>query len=163
MRILEYMVKVSSQEAMSSTRQRVTWPLADLRRINTERPAPIDNIKRSSGCNMSRSGSDSCTSTHSPRTIRSRIRCGTTGRGDGGNWFRVVKASKFTPEIIGGRLLEASKATKRMIAVFATALTCMTVSTRKNSTYLYMIGMFTRRHARTFVLKNQPQGSIEAS
>ena len=43
-------------------------------------------------------------------------------------------------------MLEASKATKRAIAVFATALTCMTVSTRKNSTYLYMIGMFKRRH-----------------
>ena len=90
------------------------------------------------------------------------MRGGTTGRGDGGNWFGVVKASEFTPEIIGGRVLEASQATKWMIAVFATALTCMTVSTRKNSTYLYMISMFKRRHARKFVLKNQPQGSIVA-
>ena len=90
------------------------------------------------------------------------MRGGTTGRGDGGNWFRVVKASEFTPEIIGGRVLEASKATKRTIAVVATALTCMTVSTRKNITYLYMIGVFKRRHARNFVLKNQPQGSIMA-
>ena len=78
---------------------------------------------------------------------------GTTGIGDGGNWLGVVKASQFTPEIIGGRLLDASKDTKRMIAVFATALTCMTVSARKNSTYLYMIGMFKRRHARKFFLK----------
>ena len=60
-------------------------------------------------------------------------------------------------------MLEASKATKRAIAVFATTLTCMTVSTRKNSTYLYMIGMLKSRHALTFVLKNQPQGSITAS
>ena len=80
----------------------------------------------------------------------------------GGNWLGVVKASEFTPEIIGGRVLEASKATKRAIAVFATALTCMTVSTRKNSTYLYMTGMFKRRHACKFVLKNQPQVSVVA-
>ena len=162
MRIFEYRVKVSNQEVMSCTRQLVTWMLADLGRINTERPEPIDNIKQSSGCNMSRWGSDSCTSTHSPRTIRSHMRGGTTGRGDGGNWFGVVKTSEFTPEIIGGRVLEASKATKRVIAVFATALTCMTVSTRKNSMYLYMIGMFKRSHARNFVLKNQPRGSIMA-
>ena len=163
MRILEYRVKVSSQEAMSCTRQRVTWLLADLGWIKTECPAPIDNINQSSGCNMGRSGSNSCTSTHSPRSVRSHGRGGTTGRRDGGNWLGVVKASEFTPEIIGGRVLEASKATKRMIAVFATALTCMTVSTRKNSMYVYMIGMFKRRHARKFVLKNQRQGSIVAS
>ena len=66
------------------------------------------------------------------------------------------------PEIIGGRVLEASKATNGAIATFATALTCMTVSTRKNSTYLYIIGMLKRRHARKFVLKNQPPGSIVA-
>ena len=82
--------------------------------------------------------------------------------GDGGNWLGVVKASEFTPEIIGCRLLDASKGTKRMIAVFATALTCMTVPARKNSMYLYMVGMFKIRHAPKFVLKNQPQGSIEA-
>ena len=89
------------------------------------------------------------------------MRGGTTGRGDRSNWLGVVKASEFTPEIIGGRVLEASKATKRMIAVFATTLTCMTVSACKNSTYLYVIGMFKRRHVRKFVLKNQPEGSIE--
>ena len=58
-------------------------------------------------------------------------------------------------------MLEANKATKRMIAVFATTLTCMTVSACKNNTYLYMIDMFKRCHARKFVLNNQPQGSIE--
>ena len=63
--------------------------------------------------------------------MRSRMRSGTTERGDGSNWLGVVKASEFTPEIIGGRVLEASKATKRMIAVFATTLTCMTVSACK--------------------------------
>ena len=161
MKTLKYRVKVSSQEAMSCTRRRVGWLLADLGRITTERSAPIDNIKQSSGSNMTRSGSDLCTLTNLPRTIRFCMRGGTTGRGDGGNWFGVVKASEFTPEIIG-RVLEASKATKRMIAVCATALTCMTVSTRKNSTYLYMIGMFKRSHARKFVLKKQPQGSIMA-
>ena len=36
--------------------------LADLGRINTERLASTDNIKQSSGSNMSRSGSDSCNS-----------------------------------------------------------------------------------------------------
>ena len=89
-----------------------------------------------------------------------RMRGCTTGRGDGGNWFGVVKASEFTPEVIGGRV--QVKLQKRTIAVFATALTCMTVSARKNSTYLYMIGMFKRHHTRKFVLKNQPQGSIVA-
>ena len=87
---------------------------------------------------------------------------GTTRRGDGGNWLGVIKASEFTSEIIGGRELEASKATKRMNTVFATALTCMTVSARKNTTYLYMIEMFKRHHPCKFVWKNQPQGSIEA-
>ena len=72
-------------------------------------------------------------------------------RGDGSNWLGVVKASEFTAEIIGGRVLEASKATKRSATVFATTLTCMTVSARKNSTYLYMINMFKRRHASKFV------------
>ena len=81
------------------------------------------------------------------------MRGGTTERGDGGNWLGVVKASEFTPEIIGGRVLEASKATKRMNTVFATALTCMTVSARKYSTSLYMIGVFKRHHARIFMLK----------
>ena len=76
---------------------------------------------------------------------------GTTRRGDGGNWFGVMKASEFT--LRERRLLEASKATKWMNAVFATALTCMTVSARKNTTYLYMIGMFKRHHAHNFVLK----------
>ena len=84
------------------------------------------------------------------------------GEATGSNWLGVVKASKFTAEIIGGRVLEASRATKRMIAVFATTLTCMTVSACKNSTYLYMIDMLKRHHARKFVLKNQPQGSIDA-
>ena len=117
---------------MSCTRQRVTWLLADVGRINIERSTPIDNIKQLSGSNMSRSGSDSCTSTNSPRTIRLRMRGGTIGRGDGGNWFGVVKASEFTPEVIGGEV--QVKLQKRMIAVVATALTCMTVSTCKNST-----------------------------
>ena len=63
------------------------------------------------------------------------MRGGTTGRGDVSNYLGVVKASEFTPEVIGGRVLEASKATKWMIAVFATTLTCMTVSACKNSTY----------------------------
>ena len=90
------------------------------------------------------------------------MRGGTTGRGDRSNWLGVVKASEFTPEIIVGRVLKASKDTKRLIAVFATTFICMTVSARKNSTYLNMIGMFKRRHAHEFMLKNQPQDSIEA-
>ena len=97
---------------MSCIRRRVGCLLADLGRINTERPAPTQNIKQSSGSYMSRSSSDLCTSTNSPRAIRSRMRGGTTKRGDRGTWFGVVKASEFTPEIIGGRVLEASKATK---------------------------------------------------
>ena len=88
------------------------------------------------------------------------MRGGTTGRGGGGNWFGVVKASEFTPEVIGGRV--QVKLQKWAIAVSATALTCMTVSARKNSMYLYLIGMFKSRRAPNFVLKNQPQGSIVA-
>ena len=145
MNTLEYRVEVSSQEAMSCTRRRVGWLLADLGRINTERPRTHRQYKAVIWFK------------HESLRGTARLQGGTTGRGDGDNWFGVVKASELTSEIIGGRDLEASKAAIRMNAVFASALTCMTVSARKNSTYLYMIGMFKRRHARKFVLKNQPQ------
>ena len=96
---------------MSCTQRRVSWLLANLGRIDTERPAPTDNSKQSSSSNMSRSGSKSFKSRNSPRMIRSCMRGGTTGRDDEGNGLGVDKPSGFIPEIIGGGVLEPGTAT----------------------------------------------------